>query len=63
MQLAEGPDPFLVFAGGCAAFGVALAVALVWIVLRGEDVQGGFAIAGFILAFSMFCVHIGGPTV
>jgi hypothetical protein len=61
MQLAEGPDPFLVFACGCAAFGAALAAALVWIALRGEDVQGAFAIAGFILAFSMFCVHVGGP--
>ena len=60
MQLAEGPDPFLVFACGCAAFGVALAVAIVWITLRREDVQGAFAIAGFLLAFAMFCLHVGG---
>ena len=60
MELTEGLDPFLVFACGCAAFGVALAVAIVWIALRREDVQGAFAISGFILAFAMFCLHVGG---
>ncbi len=58
MQLVEGLDPFLVFVYGCVAFIAALAAAVVWVVAR-EDIQGGFAIAGFVLAFVMFCVHAG----
>jgi hypothetical protein len=62
MQVIEGPDSFVVFVCGCAAFAVALVVAVVWIMLKNEDVQGAFAIAGFVLAFSMFCVHsVGRP--
>jgi hypothetical protein len=63
MQLAEGVSAWLLFWSGCAAFGVALAVAVGWSVLRG-DVQGGFAIAGFLVAFLLFCVGAGnvGPS-
>jgi len=63
MQMTEGLDPVLVFLCGCAAFGVALTAAVVWIVMRGDDVQGGFAIAGFVVAFVLFCVHAGGTAI
>ncbi|KAL7626544.1 hypothetical protein AAE478_003316 [Parahypoxylon ruwenzoriense] len=61
LQLAEGVDPFLLFCYGCAAFAVALTVAIIWSTLR-DDVQGGFAIAGFVLAFFMFCGGVGNIT-
>lgn len=58
MQLAEGVSAWLLFWCGCAAFGVALAIAVGWSVAR-CDVQGGFAIAGFLVAFFMFCLGAG----
>jgi hypothetical protein len=54
LQLAEGMEWFLFFVLGCAGFLACLLVAMVWSVARG-DVQGGFSIGGFLLAFWVFC--------
>lgn len=60
LQLAEGLDWFLFFVLGCAGFLVCLVIAVVWSLLLG-DIQTGFSIGGFLLAFLVFCggvVHI-----
>jgi len=44
----------VVFAYGFVGFMVCLIISVVWSVAR-HDVQGGFAIGGFLLAFLMFC--------
>jgi hypothetical protein len=54
LQFVEGMNWFLVFVYGCAGFGLALLVALIWVALN-ADVQGAFAIAGYIIAFLLFC--------
>ena len=45
---------FLFSVLGCAGFLICLLVSISWSVAK-EDVQGGFAIGGFLLAFLMFC--------
>lgn len=57
VQFVEGMDWFVVFLCGCAGFFSALVMAVVWSTVRG-DVQGGFAIAGFMLAFLGFCFGV-----
>jgi hypothetical protein len=57
IEFVEGLNWFIVFLCGCAGFTAALASAIVWTVLR-DDVQGGFAIAGFMLAFLGFCLGV-----
>ncbi len=54
MQFVEGMDRFVVFVLGCVGFAACLVVAVVWSAAR-QDIQGGFAIAGFLLAFMAFC--------
>ena len=54
LQLVEGMEWLLFFILGCAGFLLCLLVAVVWSAVRG-DVQGGFAIGGFLLAFLIFC--------
>lgn len=53
IQYIEGLDLLVTFKIGCLGFAAALLLALVWSVAR-RDVQGGFAIAGFLLAFLGF---------
>lgn len=57
VQIVEGIDWFVVFLYGCVRFTLALIFAVVWSIVR-SDVQGGFAIAGFMLAFLGFCFGI-----
>lgn len=57
IQVVEGLNWFTVFLCGCFGFTAALVSAVIWSVVRG-DVQGGFAIAGFMLAFLGFCLGI-----
>lgn len=54
LQYVEGMNWFVVFVYGCAGFGMALLAAVVWAATR-ADVQGAFAIAGFMIAFLLFC--------
>lgn len=57
IEFVEGLNWFMVFLCGCVGFTAALISAIVWTVVR-DDVQGGFAIAGFMLAFLGFCLGI-----
>lgn len=57
VQFVEGMDWFVVFVCGCVGFASALVLAVVWSAVRG-DFQGGFAIAGFMLAFLGFCLGV-----
>lgn len=57
VQFVEGVDWFVVFLCGCVGFALALILAVIWSTIRG-DVQGGFAIAGFMLAFLGFCLGV-----
>lgn len=57
VQLVEGMDSFAVFLCGCVGFASALILAIAWSAVRG-DIQGGFAIAGFTIAFLGFCLGI-----
>ncbi|KAF4841854.1 hypothetical protein CGCSCA4_v009148 [Colletotrichum siamense] len=43
-----------VFAFGCIGFMLCLAISVVYTVVK-DDIQGGFAIGGFVLAFLLFC--------
>ncbi|CAM1510656.1 Fc.00g009910.m01.CDS01 [Cosmosporella sp. VM-42] len=54
LQFVEGVDWVVFFLYGCLGFAVCLLVALIWAVAKG-DVQSGFAIGGFLLAFVMYC--------
>lgn len=54
LQLEEGMEWFVFFVLGCAGFLACLLVAIVWSLAQG-DVQGGFSIGGFLLAFLVFC--------
>ncbi|KAK8044823.1 hypothetical protein PG993_004847 [Apiospora rasikravindrae] len=49
----EGVDTFMFFLCGCAGFFVCLMVAVAWTVAQ-SDVQGGFGIGAFLLAFMIF---------
>lgn len=57
IQIVEGLNWLTVFLCGCVGFTAALVSAILWSVVR-SDVQGGFAIAGFMLAFLGFCLGI-----
>ncbi|KAH9902316.1 hypothetical protein F4778DRAFT_737140 [Xylariomycetidae sp. FL2044] len=54
IQFVEGIDPFAFFLCGCACFLLCLLIAVVWTSAK-QDVQGGFGIGGFVLAFMVFC--------
>lgn len=56
-QFVEGLNWFAIFLCGCVGFLAALLLAMVWSIVK-SDVQGGFAIVGFVLAFLGFCVGI-----
>lgn len=57
IEFVEGLNWFTIFLCGCMGFLAALLSAIIWSVVR-NDVQGGFAIAGFMLAFLGFCLGI-----
>jgi hypothetical protein len=57
LHFVEGLNWFVVFVYGCFAFVVSLLLAVAWAEIR-NDVQGGFAIGGFMLAFLLFCAGI-----
>lgn len=50
IQLVKGLNWLVIFLFGCMGFSAALVSSIVWSVVR-NDVHGGFAIAGFMLAF------------
>jgi hypothetical protein len=54
LSFAERISPVAVFISGIIAFALCLLISIAWTVAR-DDVQGGFAIGGFLLAFSLFC--------
>jgi hypothetical protein len=54
LQFAEGIDEISFFLFGCATFLSCLFVSIIWAVTK-NDVQGGFGIGGFLLAFVGFC--------
>lgn len=57
VHFVEGLNTFTVFIYGCLGFAATLVLAVAWSIVR-NDVQGGFAIAGFLLAFLGFCLGI-----
>ncbi|KAK8879748.1 hypothetical protein PGQ11_001042 [Apiospora arundinis] len=54
IAFAEGVDAFTFFLCGCAGFIVCLMVSIAWTVAQ-SDIQGGFGIGAFLLAFMIFC--------
>ncbi|KAI3551927.1 hypothetical protein CSPX01_00603 [Colletotrichum filicis] len=54
MQFMETPNELYAFMFGCAGFLLCLAISVTWTLVK-SDVQGGFAIGGFALAFTLFC--------
>ena len=54
LHFVEGMNWFAVFVYGCAGFILSLIAALSWAITK-DDVQGAFAIAGFMIAFLLFC--------
>lgn len=57
VQFVEGMDWLIVFLCGCVGFASALIVAVIWSTVM-RDIQSGFAIAGFMLAFLGFCLGV-----
>lgn len=57
VQYVEGMNWSVLFLCGSLGFAAALVFAVVWSTVRG-DIQGGFAIAGFMLAFLGFCLGV-----
>lgn len=57
IQFVEGLDLLVVFMMGCVGFAAALVVTLAWSIVR-QDLQSGFAMAGFVLAFVGFVLGI-----
>ncbi|KAI0890856.1 hypothetical protein F4806DRAFT_485042 [Annulohypoxylon nitens] len=57
VQFVEGLNWSVLFGYGCMGFAICLAAAISWTIAR-DDVQGGFSIAGFMVAFCMFCVGV-----
>ncbi|KAI0376042.1 hypothetical protein F5Y04DRAFT_293246 [Hypomontagnella monticulosa] len=54
LQIVEGIDTFVFFICGCGCFLICLVVAISWSAAK-QDIQGGFGIGGFLLAFMVFC--------
>lgn len=54
LHYVEGMNWLAFLAYGSFGFGFALLAALVWMPLK-SDVQRGFAIAGYMIAFLLFC--------
>ncbi|KAH6847511.1 hypothetical protein B0I37DRAFT_146495 [Chaetomium sp. MPI-CAGE-AT-0009] len=58
LQLAEGAEWFVFFVFGCVGFAACLVVAMAWTVAR-DDIQGGFSVGAFLLAFVVSCGGVG----
>ena len=54
VHFVESVNGFAVFSCALVGFILCLVTSIVWTVVRG-DVQGGFGIGAFILAFFLFC--------
>jgi len=54
VEFVEGVDWYVVFAATCLGFLFCLIFAVAWAAAKG-DIQGGFGIASFLLAFVVFC--------
>lgn len=54
VQFIESANPFAVLGCGFIGFILCLVTSVWWTVARG-DVQGGFGIGGFVLAFFIWC--------
>ncbi|KAI1100631.1 hypothetical protein F4804DRAFT_348340 [Jackrogersella minutella] len=54
IQFVEGIDTFKFFLCGCTCFLLCLIIAVGWSAAK-QDIQGGFGIGGFLLAFMVFC--------
>ncbi|KAI0868244.1 hypothetical protein GGS24DRAFT_482943, partial [Hypoxylon argillaceum] len=54
VEFVEGVDWYVVFAATCLGFLFCLIFAVGWAATKG-DIQGGFGIASFLLAFVVFC--------
>jgi hypothetical protein len=54
VEFIEGIDMFIFFLCGCACFILCLVVSILWTIIK-SDVQGGFGIGAFLLAFAGFC--------
>ncbi|KAK1673385.1 hypothetical protein BDP55DRAFT_670079 [Colletotrichum godetiae] len=54
IQFVESLNELYVFLFGCVGFLVCLGISVTWTVIH-DDIQGGFAIGGFVLAFILFC--------
>jgi hypothetical protein len=54
LHFVEGLNWLVVFIYGSTGFAISLIAALIWVAVR-DDVQGAFAIAGFMIAFLLFC--------
>ncbi|KAI0137843.1 hypothetical protein F4776DRAFT_621371 [Hypoxylon sp. NC0597] len=59
MHFVEGLNWIVLFGYGCMGFAVSLILAVVYAMLM-SDVQGGFAIGGFMLAFFLSCAGLVG---
>jgi len=57
IQFIEGIDTLMLFCFGTFGFAICLLIATTWTVVR-QDIQGGFGIGGFLLAFILFCVGV-----
>lgn len=57
VHFTEGVNWTILFAYGCVGFICALVFAVAWSTAR-ADIQSGFAIAGFIVTFTLFCLGI-----
>ncbi|KAJ2998137.1 hypothetical protein NUW58_g418 [Xylaria curta] len=55
VEFVEGVDWHIVFAVSCLGFLFCLIFAVAWAATKG-DIQGGFGIASFLLAFVVFCI-------
>ncbi|KAF4483151.1 hypothetical protein CGGC5_v010247 [Colletotrichum fructicola Nara gc5] len=54
VQFKETLNGMYVFAFGCIGFMLCLVISVVYTLMK-DDIQGGFAIGGFVLAFLLFC--------
>ncbi|KAG8157376.1 hypothetical protein KVR01_012760 [Diaporthe batatas] len=57
VRFTEGVDWSVLFCYGCVGFLFALVFAMAWSIARG-DIQSGFAVGSFMVAFVIFCLGI-----
>lgn len=57
VHFTEGVDWLVLFSCGCVGFLFALVFSVAWSIARG-DIQSGFAMGSFIVAFVIFCLGV-----